>query len=342
MAFAIKKFRISPKMLSEATVEGFVYDGTLQRLVLDSDSLSHWVEPFRLDSGTNGCPWGRYILDISLPRGSTFMVHYFATDVEIPHFANASQVIGAKDGLLYEQKGRYLYLWIQVLGATEGSLGQMTIWTPGDPFMQTFPQVFREEGGFFHRYLSVFSSIYMDFQDKIDALHRLVDVEYAPKEMLPHIGAWLGIKMSDQLYDEDMMRAILREAAFLHGHKGTKQVVVRLAEMITGQSCVVIERSALQGYHQLGDMELINRLYGETVYDYTILIPGKPDALMSRKLQDMLHQFQPVRANANLVFLQNSSTLGAYTYLDVNAALQTQTLVTLGDALVMDGGTCLK
>lgn len=341
MAFGIKKFRISPKMLSEAELVGMEYRPDLQRLVINPDSPTHRVTPFRLDSGTNGCPWGRYILDIDLPQGCTFTLDYYANDMEYyPHAA--SQVIGAKDGLLYEQKGRYLFLNIQIFGALEGSIGQMTIWTPGDPFMRTFPEVFREEGGFFHRYLSIFSSIYVDFQDKIDALHQLVDVERAPREMLPHIAAWLGIKMPEQLYEEELMRTILRQAAFLHGNKGTKQVVERLAEMIVGHPCIVMERSVLNDRHQLGDMELLNRLYGETVYDYTILIPQKSDPLLSRKLTTMLHQFQPARSNANLVFLQSSSTLGAYTYLDVNAALQSQSLVSLDENLFMDGGTCLK
>lgn len=342
MAFAIKKFRISPKKLSEASLEGFSFDPEGQQLVLTPKGLRHVVAPFRLDSGTNGCVWGRYILDISLAKGSTFVVHYFASDVEIPHFEMASQQIGAEDGLLYEQRGRYLYIWIQVFGAKECTIRQMTVWTPGDPFIRTFPEIYREEGGFFHRYLSVFSSIYMDFQDKIDALHELVDVERAPAEMLPHIGSWLGITLSDQLFDETLMRTILREAAFLHGHKGTKAVIARLAEIIVGQPCIVIERSALNQSTQAQEMKLLNQLYGDSVYDYTILIPGDPNTETSRRLKAMLQQFQPVRAHANLVFLQSCSTLGAYTYLDVNASLQQQRFVSLDDYLFMDGGTCLK
>ncbi len=342
MAFAIKKFRISPRMLSEAQVEGFHFDETNQELVLDVDAIRHHVMPVRLDSGTNGCLWGRYILDISLPTESTFLVHYYASDMDLPAFTAASQVIGAEDGLLYEQKGRYLYLWIEVYGASWCNLRQMTVWTPSDPFMGTFPEIYREDGGFFHRYLSVFSSIYMDFQDKVDALHQLVDVECAPGKMLPHIGRWLGINLSEQLYDENMMRTILREAAFLHGNKGTKTVISRLAELIVGEPCVVIERSALNNALQIHDMELLDQLYGNSVYDYTILIPGTHDAVLCRRLQAMLQQFEPVRAKSNLVFLHNSSVLGAYTYLDVNANLMEEQWVTLDTHLFMDGGACLK
>ena len=57
---------------------------------------------------------------------------------------------------------------VEVMG--EGvSIGNIRVEAPGDNFMQTFPEVYREKNSFFHRYLSVYSSIYNDFQEKLDA-----------------------------------------------------------------------------------------------------------------------------------------------------------------------------
>ena len=337
MALSIKKYRVTAGRMAKGELVGFHYDASNHLLCIKPDSEEHRVVPLRVDSGVAGCVWGRMIFDVCLTQESTFLINFYASDIDEPVFSKASQLVGVVDGLLYEQKGRYLYIWIEVFCATEGWIKQMTFWTPDDPFIKAFPEIYRDQGDFFHRYLSVFSSIYMDFQDDIDNLHSLVDLDKASDKLLPLIGSWIGIELSPEIFSAKVMREILREAAFLNKYKGTKDVIYRIAQLIVRMDCIIVERNSFNGAMAHKNLEVINRLYGTTIYDYTLLIPRSPDPLIRRQLLMLLSQFTPVRVKVNLVFLKNSSSLDGYTYLDINAKLPTPHQASLDNCALLNG-----
>jgi len=51
--------------------------------------------------------------------------------------------------LLYGLNGRYLYLVLELIGLGEGKITGMKVDSQGDNFMNTFPEIYRERGGYF-------------------------------------------------------------------------------------------------------------------------------------------------------------------------------------------------
>lgn len=342
MAIPIKKYRLRAGRIKSGELVGFSYNADQDRLDIVPGASRCRMIPRRIDSATPGCIWGRVTVEAAFPQDSAFLLYYYASDLDEPRFDAASRMVGAFDGLLYEQQGRYLFLWIEVLGAEEGWVHQINLYTPGDTFMATFPEVYQEHGSFFHRYLSIFSSVYLDLQQKIDRLDDYLDLDRTPEKMLPLIGQWLGITLQPELFSAGQMRAVLNRAHFLNSHKGSRAAVEEIARLIAGSGCMVVERSRIGDGMQCGESETMKKLYGNSPYDYTLIIPCAPDARLREQLVALLHQFEPVRARANLVFLRESATLGSYTYLDVNAALRRTGCCAADSGMLMDAGGCLK
>ncbi|MEG2221279.1 MAG: hypothetical protein RRY95_00965, partial [Oscillospiraceae bacterium] len=67
--------------------------------------------------------------------------------------AGGVEVVGATDVLLYGQTGRYLSLWLELSGVGGAQLSDLRVYVPGDPFLRTFPEVYRTQGDFLQRYL---------------------------------------------------------------------------------------------------------------------------------------------------------------------------------------------
>lgn len=185
--------------------------------------------------------------------------------------------------------------------------------------MQVFPEVYRERNSFFHRYISVYSSLYNDFQEQIDQRDQLYDIASAKRPQLELFLKWLGIDVRGGFLEEELLRQILSEAGELLKKKGTRSSVERLCEIMTGETPVIVERGRMQPYLTEEEREVSDRLYGNSPYDVTLMI-RKP--VSERRRQQLLHllgQFKPVRCRLHIVFLESRSTLDGYTYLDQNA-----------------------
>lgn len=232
---------------------------------------------------------------------------------------SASRFVNQKDILLYDLKGRYLYLIFEVLGEGACRISHMRVDQQGDNFMNTFPEIYREQGGFFHRFMSVFSSIYEDFQVDIDNLPKLLDIDSCPERLLPMYGRWLGIDVGNDFLDEKIMRPLVKEAYQLNRMKGTKAVLERLTEIFLGEKALVLERNVMADYVGKEQMAEFEKLYGNSVYDVTILVNKPMVEAEKSQLMFLLNQFKPVRSRLHLIYLKQTGTLDSYSYLDMNA-----------------------
>ena len=138
--------------------------------------------------------------------------------------------------------------------------------------METFPSVYRERDGFFHRFLSIYSSIYNDFEQEIDDLPRLLDPETAQVEMLPVYGQWLGIDLSGDYLTEEMMRTFVREGYKLNRMKGTKRAIERILEIILREKAIVIEHNQVKSRLEEEEMEIPDNFRKKGIYDVTVLV----------------------------------------------------------------------
>ena len=336
-------------------------DGTL---VMNEHEAYHAICVRALDCATNDGGWGRLSFDTEYPENMTCYVHVKAlnqtmfyreeTLTKIDDFlcdpeesptlkrefftrTEGNRHVNHSDILMYEQRGRYLYFMIEFIGEGCGYVRNIRADRGGDNFMQTFPEVYRERGSFFHRYLSVFSSIYNDFQQDIDRLPDLLDVDTCPVQLLGTYGKWLGIDLDCDIRDEQVMRTLVREAYSLNRMKGTKKAISRIAQIVLGEEVLILERNVMQDYMNSVDRKDLAELYGSSIYDVTMLVNHQVSDLEKSQLMYLIDQFKPLRSRIHIVHLKSDGILDSHNYLDMNARVFEVENGNLDEEQIMDG-----
>lgn len=373
--YSIRKNRISKGLMSGFTLEGD------SRLTATPSEGVHTLYLRAIDGVENDATWGRLWFDLELDEGMVCYLHVmalnqtsfyrkslvtniedFLTDPleprevkkELFKQAGGIRVINTEDVLLYELKGRYLYIAIEVYGDGKCIIDRMRVDTLGDQFITLFPEIYQEKNTFFHRFLSVFSSIYNDFGEEIDDLPNLLDLDKCPGFLLPVYGRWLGVDTGSALFEESVLRTLVKEAYSLCRIKGTAAAIKRISEIILKDRVLVVEHDQMSLMHTVGKSPMYtddksltyngeNSLVrtGENsknprgakderkkssleisetdVYIYTKV---RVDAVLRKSLMYILDQFRPVRTRLNLVILREDSMLDSYSMLDFNAVIR--------------------
>lgn len=361
-SYSIKKNRIQRGWHPGLSLEE---DGTL---LADQKEAVHYLYLRAIDGGREEASWGRLRFDVTCSEHMVYYLYAAAFDedsfyrnqkpVKIEDFlcsqeeshsikrrflkeAGFTKWINQSDVLLYEMQGRYLYLVLEILGEGEFSLSKMRVDQQGDSFMQTFPEVYREKNSFFHRYLSVFSSIYQDFQEDIDHLPDLLNLETCPASLLSVYAGWLGLQVGENFLEEEILRKLVKEAYALGRIKGTKEALLRIAKIVLDEEVLVLERNVMSAYIQQEQLEQMNRLYGHSVHDVTILVNTPLSEVKKSQLLFLMDQYRPIRSRLHVICLKKSSILDSYTYLDINAQVPWQGEGSLDEDREMDGSICL-
>lgn len=302
-----------------------------------------------LDSAIEDCPWGRLKLQMSLH--GQFMVtvraaalnereicrngqemnfdEYLADEnrsasEKEQFFSDAGGICerNKKDLLLYQLTGRYLWINITLEGEGSGEIILIKIYQKGDNFMDTFPEVYQERDSFFHRYLSVFSSIYNDFQRDIDHVQNYFDPDAAPKEMLPVLAGFMGLDVTGDFLEEKVLRALVKNAYSLNKIKGTREALLRVTEIVLGEKAVILEKCRQKTYHGWQQVDA----------DITVLIKTQVEQKKKARLMFLLEQFKPARCSMKILFLKKGGSMDRHTYMDMNA------MILDGDTGRMDTG----
>lgn len=347
MAALIRKYIIGKNRLSRGHLNGFtVSDGGA--IETEPGKVIHTLFLGRLDSSEPDCPWGRLCFDAQLSEEMVFIVWVFASNQEdfVNHqqivgyqqflldpnialerkeklfmLAGASKFVGVNDMLLYEQKGRYLWIFVKALGDGKARLENFSVYAPGDNFFHTFPEIYRNNGDFLHRYLSIFSSLYSDLQQTIDSLERYVDIQNAPSALLPVFAKWLGISLDGNFLEEDKQRLLLKNAFSWIKGKGSRRVILEIVKLFVQEPVYIIEQGVVLSHFSPKDLEVYERIYGAQKYGFTILINRPPDEKLHARLIYLINQFKPVRARVSVVFLGSCCSIDAHCYLDINARI---------------------
>lgn len=325
---------------------------------LGNDEVHTLILPV-LDSGIEDCAWGRFKMDQELSEDAVIYLYLLASNYREVGEELADQglsierkkrvflergglrEINQNDILLYRLSGRYLWMMIEVIGE-RATLRNMKVQAPGDNFMATFPEVYREKNSFFHRYLSVFSSIYNDFQEKLDHREQLLDIDHASEERLLLYAHWLGLELNRGYLEIEVLRTLVREAGELNRCKGTKGCMERICQIVIGETPRIVERSLLQRYVRAEEKEQINRLYGDSPFDVTLMIQTPIEEKKKKQLLLLLNQFKPVRSELHMVYLEDSGVLDSHTYLDQNAVTFVQNNGVLDADQFADGTIVLQ
>jgi phage tail-like protein len=184
--------------------------------------------------------------------------------------------------------------------------------------------------------------MYNDFQEKLDHREELLDPEKAPEERLVLYAHWMGLELTGGYLDTEVLRTLVREAGELNRRKGTKSCIERICQIMLGETPKIVERSLLQRYVRTDNEEQINRLYGDSPFDVTLMIRTPVDEQKKKQLLLLLNQFKPVRSRLRMVYLQESGVLDGHTYLDQNALTFTQSDGVLDAGQLSDGTIVLQ
>ena len=359
--YSIKKNR-----LSHALLKGMELVQENDRLYLSPEEVRRLYLP-AIDQVQEGGTWGRLSFEADTTEDMMLYVYVMALDVDtvydgektwriedllldpdIPDaqkkgfFARAQglRVVGKNDILLYGLSGRYLFIAMEVIGGGEGFLSHLRVDVRGDNFLDTFPTVYQQRDGFFHRFLSIFSSIYNDFEHEIDRLPDLLDPDTCPAVLLETYGQWLGIDLSGGYLSEEAMRSLVREGYHLNRMKGTRACLSRVLEIALGERPIILEQNTILSYLESGDFAG-EELSHASIYDINILIKKRLNETEQHQLLHLIRQFTPLRSRIHLVRLKDSGLLDSNVYMDMNAILEEDAFGYFDEDMEMDEGVIL-
>lgn len=362
------RYSIRENRIKRGSRTGLSYDPESGVLELTHDNMYHTLFLRGIDSMDRESSWGRLFFDLETEgdviccayavalddnsvehEGKELVLDDFLTDdsITVPDrmlklkALGAKRYVGKNDILLYELSGQYLYIAIDIMGEGEARFSGMAVDSLGDNFMNTFPEVYRERNSFFHRYMSIFSSIYNDFGRDIDDLPGILDLNTCPVEMLIEYGSWMGIDLKGGFLPEEVIRNIVKEAYDLNKIKGTKKGLLRLLTLILGEEPVIIEHNLVRAWLNEENNDYPPDFKPKGVYDVTILINKRITEELRHQIIYMVDQFKPVRTRINIAQMDENVIIDSNTYLDVNSKLPEKKNAILDDNLSLDGTVVL-
>jgi phage tail-like protein len=362
------KYTIRKNRIRSGCIEGFTCDDQA-RLELDQSANSHGVFLRGIDGAKPDAEWGRLTFDVECSEDRAYSIYLLAVNQKVHEIGGvavdldvlltkqdipvdqkkyvlkklgAVRYIGRSDILLYELTGQYLYIAILAAGHGHLAISRLTLDSVGDNFMATYPEIYRERNSFFHRYISIFSSIYNDFERDIERLPQLLDPDVCPRELLIVYGSWLGIDLEGGSLDDDMMRVFVKEAYNLNRLKGTKRAIERVLEIILGRPAVVIEHNRLRAWIKEDKIEIPEGFKTQGIYDVTVMVPEKLTEELRHRIVYMLNQFKPIRTRISIVQMDETPMADSRTYLDINSRLPEERAAELDSGLSLDGTVILK
>ncbi len=290
-----------------------------------------------LDSGESEFRWGRVKLDLYLPRESSVRIYARTSDSgewdAWNRYAGEGQAAEAVRLLFGEAKGaggdvwlseRGRWLWLAVAftsgGAEKPRLDALSILADSDHMADYLPAVYQEQE-FTYRYLSVFTAMLQDMEQKIGETRRQLDPNAADPEMLRYLAQWL---CADTDAPEEELRRTLPQAIEEYETMYTVSGIQRSVQRLTGETPMIIEHFAVDPNDpDCGDPELYRRLYGDDPYRFFLLLPQETFS-EQRQIERFLEQLQdlvPAETTPELVLLKPCVQLDWHTYLGVNSKI---------------------
>ncbi|MCR4891521.1 MAG: phage tail protein [Lachnospiraceae bacterium] len=322
-----------------------------------------------IDSLQDGGSWGRLFFDVEKSESVMYSVYILASDqgyadvrgifqpyndvisdpgrdtaekLSIFKEMGARRYVGVNDILLYELEGRYLFIVIEAVGEGDLTIRNLKVDSTGDNFMAAFPEIYQERDSFFHRYISIFSSIYNDFQADIEALPDMLNLETCSKELLVLYAGWMGVNLQNVNLDEKILRNLVKEIYSLNRMKGTKKVVKRIIQILINEDAVIIEHNSVRSWLKKENAEIPPNFKVRGLYDVTILIKKRLTEELSHQMMYILEQFLPIRTKLHIAQMDEVATVDSNSFLDVNVNLAEEKEAILDEDSALDGRVILS
>ena len=322
-----------------------------------------------IDSGENGFAWARISLECVIPEDSMIRAYAYASDSRLfdgnRNFddylatldATASRGLldgiyssaGNGDDLYLSVSGRYLWLMFEfITSGLPPVLEILRIHMSGDHMIDYLPEIYRKDGDFAKRFLSVFDSVHMDMERAIYELPAQLNFMGTSDEMLRFLARWVCVEPSD--LERSAIIERIKSIPYEYESMFTPQGIMRSVERLCSKRPIIIE-SADVDPNKPGCVhsELYRKLYGENPYKFFILL--EEDSFDSRtQTERFIQEMQrliPAHTEFDLVLLKRGVRLDGHTYLGVNSFVSDYSTVIIDENTAIDydstiGGTGIE
>lgn len=285
------------------------------------------------DSGEKETRWYKLASDFRLPVNCSMRITFFASDDRVipkkDKLYDITEVIKSSNSadkklaafsvsflsvsytmadelLLTELKGRYLFFAVQSIssGGEFPEIYEMRL--SFAPYMLTglLPEIFRdEENSFLERYLAIFQTLYEDMEEKIDHAAESYIPENPDYDFLKWLSDNFCIRSVD-LWNDDQLRYILKNAPRIYRCIGTKSVIIELCELYLGCSVEILE------YYDGLEQGFVNKynIPDEKLFinPYVFTVIARTERLTAAEfdgLERIIDACKPAHMNANIVTL---------------------------------------
>jgi phage tail-like protein len=272
-----------------------------------------------IDGGESEFMWRRLSMECDLPKDTLIRIYAGASD-GAEDAGVASDFQGVGPDIYLNVAGRYLTLEFELL-SSEGrpAIHKLRIHMRGDHMSDYLPEIYRTNGEFAKRFLSVFDSMVTDLEREIYHVTARFDYRRAEGAELRELASWVGV---DADAGGDVTRSRISSALADYESMFTVEGVRRSVERLTGAAPVIIEYTDVDpNSRDCPDSELYRGLYGENPYKFFILLDsgifkGRDDReRFIGRMSDLI----PAGMEFETVMLRHRIQLDEHSYLGVNS-----------------------
>ncbi len=290
-----------------------------------------------LDSGESDFRWGRVKLSLFLPKDASVQIYARASDdPEWDAWNNISEQMSCAEAartlfgdpkssgadVWLAETGRWLWLAVGFSSgrAEKPRLDAVSILAQSDHLSDYLPSIY-QKSDFTYRFLSIFTAMFQDLEDRIGQARRQLDPASADPEMLQYLAHWL---CADGSLPEEELRSILPHVIDEYETMYTVDGIRRSVERLTGKTPLIIEHFEVDPNDpSCSNPELYRRLYGDDPYRFFLLLP-QGTFTEQRQMEEFLEQMDelvPAETTPELVLLKPCVQLDWHTYLGVNTKI---------------------
>lgn len=307
--------------------------------------------------------WHRIRFDSEIPQNATFKLKLFASNdenvvittthgkqkfkkinlndfildsnidvikkINVFNKINSKVYVNPKDTLIFDLVGKYLWVCIEIINYEKKpvKIKTMKIEFPKASFIDYLPEIYRDrnnENAFLDRFLGIFQSIYVDFEDEIDYSPIKFDVDRMNKDFLHWICSWFSIK-EQKIWGEKKLRHLLKNAVKIYKIKGTKLSIAQMVNEFVGAYPIIVEQFDIKdNQYYGGNKEVLENLYGDNGFVFSVIVNDSqvktPEEYV--ELHRVINSVKPIDAICNLVVLNKKIYLNHHCYLGINSYIE--------------------
>lgn len=277
-----------------------------------------------------------------------------------------------RDALLDAAVGRYLWVGLELTGSefTSPRLNSFRAYFPKRSYLRYLPAIYREDersAAFLERFLSVFETMFVDIEEGIEGITRILDAGGAPAPYLTWLQRWMAVE-TDETWSEAARREFLSNAPALFKARGTRSGLIELLRIylevddprpsddetrsrvsthshVDGTSTGKTTKTgsteptydATVGPYLLEHLDLdgIDDPNTRGAYErfmdcpqcFLVLLGITVDDEQTRTVQRIIEAERPVHTTGRAVKLRPLTQLGSHTYLGLNTVLSRREFV---------------